>query len=270
MSRLASWEWAVDYEFLKVRRAGAVLVIGLNRPRKRNAFNVEMLHELSHAYAELDSDPDARVGVLYGEGGAFTAGLDLLSVAPAMQEGGALYPEGGVDPWRIGGRELSKPLVAAVHGKCLTLGIELLLASDIVVADAGATFAQLEVGRGLFPFGGATYRFPRASGWGNAMRWMLTAEEFGAAEALRIGLVQEVTPEGAHVARAVAIAESVARQAPLGVQATLRSARLALREGESAAESALTPEAQKLFTSDDLRVSLESFLTGTPPEYRGR
>src|SRR5690349_23555530 len=88
---------------------------------------------------------------------------------------------------------------------------------------------------GIMPFGGATFRAPAQLGWGNAMRFLLTAEEFGAAEALRIGLVQEVVPAGAHVDRARALAQLVARQAPLGVQGTLASARIAATQGEAAA-----------------------------------
>lgn len=76
-------------------------------------------------------------------------------------------------------------MLAAVQGKCLTLGIELLLAADIRVAARNATFAQIEIQRGIFPFGGATLRFPQVSGWGNATRYLLTGDEFGAAEAQR-------------------------------------------------------------------------------------
>ena len=108
-------------------------------------------------------------------------------------------PEGGINPWQVEGQQLTKPVVIAVQGTCLTLGIELMLASDIVVAADSATFAQIEVARGILPFGGATIRFPRAVGWGNAMRWILTGDTFDAAEALRIGLVQEVVPHGAAV-----------------------------------------------------------------------
>src|SRR5690349_1411815 len=107
----------------------------------------------------------------------------------------------------------------AVNGIAFTLSIELALAADDV------RFRQLEIGRGIMPFGGATFRAPAQLGWGNAMRFLLTAEEFGAAEALRIGLVQEVVPAGAHVQRAADLAHLIAQQAPLGVQATLASAR---------------------------------------------
>lgn len=123
---------------------------------------------------------------------------------------------------------MPKPAVMAVNGIAFTLSIELALAADIVIAADDVRFRQLEIGRGIIPFGGATFRAPAQLGWGNAMRFLLTAEEYGAAEALRIGLVQEVVPAGAHVQRAADLAHLIAQQAPLGVQATLASARAGL------------------------------------------
>src|SRR5262249_56738626 len=131
------------------------------------------------------------------------------------------------DPLAGGAPPVPKPVVMAVAGIAFTLSIELALASDIVVAAEGVRFRQLEIGRGIVPFGGATFRAPAQLGWGNAMRFLLTAEEFGATEALRIGLVQEVVPPGKHVERARAIAALIAKQAPLGVRATLANARVA-------------------------------------------
>lgn len=258
------------YEALTVTRDGAVLVIGLNRPEKRNAFNQVMIRELATVLGILDTDPDLRVGVLYGEGKSFTSGLDLPDVAPSLQDGSFQIPDGGIHPWQVDGRRLSKPLITAVHGKCLTLGIELVLAGDIAIAAESATFAQLEISRGIYPFGGATLRFPRTAGWGNAMRWMLTAEEFDSTEAHRIGIVAEVVPDGAHVQRAVQLAQTIARQAPLGVQATLRSARLAERDGAAAAEPELVPTVVNLFGTEDARIGIESFFTRQPAQFVGR
>jgi enoyl-CoA hydratase/carnithine racemase len=269
-SSAATVEYTEKYPTLSVRRAGHVLVIGLNRPGKRNAFNIDMLHQLALAEAELDEDGDLWAGVLYSEGSMFTAGLDLSSVAPLLAKGESLVPEGGLDPWQLGGRRLRKPLVVAVHGRCLTLGIELALTGDIVVAADSALFAQLEVARGIFPFGGATMRFPQATGWANAMRWMLTAEEFGAAEAHRIGLVQEVVADGAHVARAVEIAQRIAGNAPLGVQAALRHARHAVLNGEAAAEQALPAEITAIFATEDSRRGVEAFMQRSTAEWVGR
>lgn len=258
------------YQTLTVRRDGHVQIIGLNRPDKRNAFDSTMLRELATAYGEFDTDDTLRAAVLYGEGPMFTAGLDLASVAADIANNVSHVPDGGINPWQVDGRQLSKPLVTAVHGKVLTLGIELILAGDIAVAAESATFAQLEIARGIYPFGGATIRFPRAAGWGNAMRWMLTADTFDAREAHRIGIVQEVVPDGEQLHRAVAIAQTIARQAPLGVQATLRSARQAIRAGDAAAEADLVPAVQQLFASEDAAIGVRAFLSRSTAEFVGR
>ncbi len=104
-------------------------------------------------------------------------------------------------------------------------------ACDIRIASENATFAQIEIKRGIFPFGGATLRFPEIAGWGNAMRWLLTGDEFDANEAFRIGLIQEVTAHGKQIEKAVEIAETISKQAPLGVRATIESARKMQSEG---------------------------------------
>src|SRR5690606_17744817 len=148
-----------------------------------------------------------------------------------------------------------KPVVVAVQGICLTLGIELMLASEVSVAAAGTRFAQLEVSRAILPFGGATLRFPARCGWGNAMRWMLSGDFFDADEALRIGLVQEVAPDAAAaLERAIQIAETIAAQAPLAVQATLASARLAEQEGRAAAAAQLQQELVRLLGTEDAAI----------------
>jgi enoyl-CoA hydratase/carnithine racemase len=217
-----------------VDRDGHILLIGFNRPDKRNAADFQLLQELSLAYGELENDPELRCGLVYAHGDHFTGGLDLADVAPRIGADGLdITADGGINPWQVSGQQLTKPVVIAVQGICLTLGIELVLASDIAVAAQSTTFAQVEVGRGILPFGGATIRFPRAVGWGNAMRWILTGDTFDAAEALRIGLVQEVVPDGEQYDRALAIAKRVAAQAPLAVQAALADETLDMRRWES-------------------------------------
>jgi enoyl-CoA hydratase/carnithine racemase len=247
-----------------------MLLMGLNRVEKRNAFDTAMFHELALAYGELDRDDDLRVGVLYGNGPAFTGGMDLADMGPRIIAGESLLPEGGINPWGTDDNPVRKPIVAAVHGICLTLGIELLLAADVRIANEDARFGQIEVSRGITPFGGATTRLPHVAGWGNAMRWILTGEVFDATEALRIGLVQEVLTQGRHVERAVQIAHRIADQAPLGVQAALRLARLAIREGPAAAEQRFFPEVVNLLGTDDARRGLTAFLTRQPASFVGR
>jgi enoyl-CoA hydratase len=253
---------------ITLEKRGHVLLIGLNRPKKMNAFDVAMLKELSAAYESLETDPDARCAVLFAHGDHFTAGLDLANVAPMVQGGTPLYGGEAVDPWGVHGKARTKPVVIAVHGRCLTLGIELCLASDVVLAARDTKFAQIEIKRGIFPFGGATFRFVQVAGWGNAMRWLLTGDEFGADEAHRIGLVQEVVAPGAQLSRAIEIAETIAAQAPLGVQATIASARKSL--GEEVAARALLPEVQRLMATADAREGVASFLERRSAKFEGK
>ena len=247
-----------------------VFLIGFNRPRKKNAFNPEMPRELSDALTTFEDDPAHRCAVIFAHGDAFTAGLDLMSVAPLITSQTPFWPDTNVDPWRMGARERTKPVVCAVQGLCLTLGIELMLASDVNVVADNARFAQIEVKRGIFPFGGATIRFAAAAGWGNAMRYLLTGDEFDAAEALRIGIAQEVVSEAQLLERAVQIAKTIAAQAPLAVQATLASARLSVREGPAAAAEKLMPELLRILKTEDVAEGLASFMERRDAKFTGR
>lgn len=223
---------------IDLERRGPILLIGLNRPEKRNALNQKMLRELSAAYAALCDEPDLRCGVLHSTADLFSAGLDLVDMAPMLtaesdEAAPVLTAEDEVDPFggasasgRVG-RPRTKPIVTAVEGRCHTAGLELALATDIVVAGGDAIFAQDEVRHGLMPLGGAVERFVRRCGWGEAMRWLLTGEAFSAAEALRIGVAQEVTPAGSALARALEIAGAVAAAAPAGIRGVLENAALA-------------------------------------------
>ena len=255
-------------ERVLVERRGHLLLIGLNRPHKRNAADLAMLHQLAQAYTLLHTDAELRVGVVHAVGEHFTGGLDLADVGPALASGSAeLLPPGTIDPWGVATEPVAKPVVFAVQGSCLTLGVELALASDVVVAAAGTRFAQLEVSRGIMAFGGATLRLPRL-GWGDAMRWLLTGDSFGADEALRIGLVQQVVPDGDQLDAAVALAERIAAQAPLAVQATLANARLALTDPR-AAVGRLHPVVAMLARTSDAQRAIAGYLGGQRVDFTG-
>lgn len=247
---------------------GHLYLIGLNRPEKRNAANLAMLDALALAYGELDRNPALRAGVVFAHGEHFSAGLDLSDVAPAIAQGGSLpIPSGGLDPWAIQTKPVSKPVVMAIQGICYTLGIELALASDVVIASSDATFAQLEVARGIMPFGGATTRFPRAAGWSRAMRWILTAQPFDSAEALACGVVTEVV-DHAPLDRAIEVADAIAANAPLAVMATLASAR-AGRLDMAGEHSALPGRLAALMGTRDVQRGLEAFLSKQPASFQG-
>ncbi len=252
-----------------VERRGHVLLMGLNRPDKGNSVTTGMLRELVAAYTELENDDDLWVGLVFGHGGHLTTGLDLVEITPHLGELESYYPDGSVDPWGIRGRVRTKPVVAAAQGWVITAGIELLLASDVRIAAKSTRFTQMEVQRGIFAFGGATIRMPREAGWGNAMRWILTGDEFDAQEAYRIGLVQEIVPDGEQFDRALALAEHIAAQAPLAVRASMASARTALVEGENAAKAQLLPTLYGLAGSNDAAEGVTSFIERRPARFTG-
>jgi enoyl-CoA hydratase/carnithine racemase len=254
---------------ISLERRGHVLLMGLDRAAKRNAFDLALWDGLCRAYGELERDAELRVGVLHAHGDHFTGGLDLPQWTAMFSGEQFAIPEGGLDPLGLVSR-VTKPVVCAIQGICLTLGIELLLAADLRVCARSARFGQIEIKRGIYPVGGATLRFPREVGWGNAMRWLLTGDEFDAAEAHRIGLVQEVTEHGDQLARAVALAEAIAAQAPMGVYATLASSRFALPAAEAAAAARLLPDLQPLMASDDVQEGLRAFVERRPGRFRGR
>lgn len=253
---------------LEVR--GHVAIIGINRPEKRNAFDRAMLRAFAQAMTDADGDPGVRCMVVHAVGNHFSAGLDLADVAPGVAQGEGLAPPDIIDPWATHGRRRTKPLILAVQGIAFTLSIELVLAADITVAAEDVRFGQIEIKRGIFPFGGATLRFPQVAGWGNAMRYLLTGDEFGAQEAYRLGLVQEVVEKGRQLERALALAETVAKQAPLGVQATLASAWQTLHEGPDAAARALLPKIRELMSSEDAAEGVQSFLERREGRFKGR
>ena len=256
---------------ITVERDGPVLLIGVNRPEKRNAFDLATIEQLAAAYEQLGGERELRAGVLFAHGDHFSAGLDLGEVGPAVAERGpnALAGPGRYDPFGVWGEQVPKPIVMAVQGIAFTLSIELALASDIVIAADDVRFCQLEIARGIMPFGGATFRAPAQLGWGNAMRFLLTAEEFGAEEAMRIGLVQQVVPAGTQLERATDIARVIAAQAPLGVQATLANARVSRAAAEHAATEHLREIVPRVLRSADAAEGVRSFLERRAGQFTG-
>lgn len=255
-----------------VERHGSILSIGINHAAKRNAIDPEMFYEIAAAYGTLSHDPDLRVGVVYAVGDHFCAGLDLAKWQDIIASGHLPeLPESSCDPFAIAAdRICKKPLVFAVQGICYTFGVESMLAADVRIATNNARFAQLEVKRGIFPFGGATVRLVHEIGWGNAMRYLLTGEEMNAADALRLGLVQELVEPGQQLTRAMAVAASIAAQAPLAVQATLASARESLRDGEDLAFAGLFPKLMQLSGTEDVKEGLRAFLERRSGDFVGR
>lgn len=255
---------------IRLEQRGALLLIGIDRAAKRNGFTPKMFAELAAAYTRLEEDPELRVGVLYAEGDHFSAGLDMPRCAPLRLEGKPYIPTTEVDPFGLREPVKTKPVVMALKGISFTVAIELMLAADIAIAAENCRFSQIEVKRGIMAGCGATFRFVERAGWGNAMKLLLTGDEFGAAEAYRLGFVQEVVPVGQELIRALEIAERIAEQAPLAVRATMENARTALAQGWQAAYARIATVQQGLYRSEDAKEGVQSFIEKRPGRFVGR
>ncbi len=257
-----------------VEREGHVLVVTMNRPEARNALSGEMLARMGDAWKLLDTDPELRVGILTGAGGTFCAGADLkaMSGGYAEDEWTARFKEDADLQWKALLRHARprKPIIAAVEGFAIAGGTEILQGTDVRVAGAGATFGVAEVRRGLFPLGGSTVRLRRQIPYTLAAEILLTGRNVSATEAKEIGLIGRVVPDGEALAEARRIAEQIAANGPLAVQAVLRS----LRETEGMTEvEALQRELQiglPVFATEDAKEGPRAFKEKRPPEFKGR
>lgn len=243
---------------IRSERHGPILKMVIDHPAKKNAFTPPMMAQLAAAMTELDRDPDLWVGVLCAEGDHFTAGLDMPKFFGPTATPPEI-PDDHIDPFGLR-NHCRKPVVTAVQGICFTVGIEMALAGDIVVAAQGSRFCQMEAKRGIAPLGGAHFRFIGRAGWGNAMYHLLLCDEFGAEEAWRIGLVQEVTAPGAQVERAMEIARLIAANAPIGIQVTKEAGRKFIEAGERAAIAIIPAIRERVMGAADAAEGIASFV----------
>lgn len=254
-----------------VERRGGVVLIGINRPDRHNRVDPETFRALARAYSEFDGDPLLRAAVLFGHGENFSRGIDVDAFAEEKKTAKPrAFDADEIDP--LGRRRpLRKPLVAVVHGDTWNMGHELFLVADIRIASAETRFGQDENTHGRFPGGGSTVRFPREAGWGNAMRYMLTGDHWGAEEARRMGLVQEIAPDPELAFQAgLVMADKIAQCGPLGIKTTLASAHVAMAEGEGAAFSKIEEQYRSLYDTEDFREGRKAEAEGRTPVYVGR
>ncbi len=253
---------------IDVEARDKVLLIGINREQKRNSLTPDMLFALADALDRLEDTADLNVGLIYGVGPNFSAGLDLARSIGMMTGREGRRPITGIDPLQLN-RRCTKPLVAAVRGYVFTAALEIVLSCDIVVAANNAEFGQLEPTRGIIPQGGATVRWVQRTGWGNAMYHLLRSDKFNTDEAYRIGLAQEVVEPDEVFDRALELAKEIAENAPIAIRETKKSALRYLAEGEAATFSGLNWTQERLSTTKDAMEGLQSFLEKRPPKFTG-
>ncbi len=260
----AAGRGAVGEEVLTERR-GRVLVITLNRPEVRNAVNLPLAQGVADALDLLDGDAELSVGVLFGAGKGFCAGMDLKAFSSGQRPWVADRGFAGIVQ-----RGPVKPLIAAVEGFAVAGGLEIALACDLIVAAAGAKLGIPEVKRSLVAAGGALLRLPRRIPYHLAMELALSGEPIPAERAAGIGLVNRVVPAGTALEAAIALAEEIAANAPLALIASKRI----LQEqwdwpvGEAFARQA--PISEPVFTSEDAREGALAFAEMRQPVWRGR
>ncbi|KHD76425.1 enoyl-CoA hydratase [Actinoplanes utahensis] len=254
-----------------VEQRGPVLIVTMNRPHVRNALSAEMLAVMRDAWDRADTDPEIRVAILTGAGGAFCAGADLRAMTG--DHPGESFRNGGADLSRIDallkGRRLTKPLIAAVEGAAVAGGTEILQATDVRVAGASARFGVSEARWGLFPLGGSAVRLPRQLPYTVAAELLLTGRHLSAAEARDIGLIGHVVPDGQALSRALEIAETIAANGPLAVRAILRTIRETEGLPENEAFAIESRIGMEVFTSDDAKEGPRAFVEKRRPDFKG-
>jgi enoyl-CoA hydratase len=259
-----------DDQHCLVEKRGHVLIVTMNRPEAKNALSGPMLAGMTAAWNQVDEDPGIRVAILTGAGGAFCAGADLKAMTTSHPGDSAKSMDLSVIESLLKGRRLTKPLIAAVEGPAIAGGTEILQATDIRVAGESARFGVSEPRWGLFPLGGSAVRLVRQIPYTVAADLLLTGRHITAPEAKEIGLIGHVVADGEALAKALEIADSIAANGPLAVQAILRT----IRESEGMHENDAFRLDAKLgmavFQSEDAREGPRAFAEKRKPDFRGR
>jgi enoyl-CoA hydratase len=242
-----------------------VLVVTLDRPRVRNAIDLETIDGLETALDRLDGDPALRAGVLTGASGTFCAGMDLKAFAAVQDDSVA---ENALA--RIVRRTTRRPLIAAVEGFAVGGGCELALACDLIVAASDASFGLPEVRHSLVPSGGGLLRLPRRLPFGLAMEMALTGAMMGADRAFEHGLVNRLVAPGAALDAALALAAEVAANGPLAltaIKALVWGQLDQTSEQYWAAQDRVLPAVN---SSHDAREGVRAFTEKRAPVWEGR
>jgi enoyl-CoA hydratase len=255
-----------------VEQEGHTLVVTMNRPEARNALSGEMMDTMREAWDRVNDDPEIRVAILTGAGGAFCAGADLKAMTSSHP--GDSFEGGGWDLSVIKpllkGFRLTKPLIAAVEGPAIAGGTEILQATDIRVAGESARFGVSEPRWGLYPLGGSAVRLVRQLPYTVAADLLLTGRHIKAPEAKEIGLIGHVVPDGTALDKAREIADSIAANGPLAVQAILRTIRDTEGMHEDEAFKLDAKVGAPVFSSEDAKEGPKAFAEKRPPVWSGK
>jgi enoyl-CoA hydratase len=260
---------------VEVEREGGVLIVTMNRPQRYNAMTLTMFAQMADAWQELREDDSLTCAILTGAGGNFSAGMDLRAMAGDADETGAIDTAQRLkdDPgfvWRglLKTDRPYKPVIAAVEGYAYAGGTEILQGTDIRVASTSARFAVSEAKRSLYPMGGSAVRLRRQIPYAWAVDILVSGRDITAQEALQLGLVSHVVPEGGALAKAKEVAADVAACGPLAVEAIMQVLRETEHMSEADAFAYEQPLGNAVFASDDAKEGPLAFKEKRDPVYK--
>ncbi len=262
---------------IEVTRDGHVMVITMNRPKRKNAMTLTMFALLADAWQELSDDEDLRCAVLTGADGNFSSGMDLRAMAGDVDPDGAIDEQARLrdDPGFIYRGLLktyrpTKPVIAAVEGVSIAGGTEILQGTDIRVAGESARFGVSEARWSLYPMGGSAVRLQRQIPYTVAADILLTGKHVYAPEAKEIGLIGHVVPDGTALDRALEIGETIAANGPLAVEAILKTLHETQHMGEEEAFEYENAYTMTVMSSDDAKEGPRAFAEKRTPDFKRR
>lgn len=251
-----------------------IATLTLNRPERLNTISGPMLDQMSELLVRANADPDVRVVILTGTGRAFCAGLDLNSASKGEGIGSSTAAQPATIDLRTAPPTvlfaMDKPVIAALNGSAAGYGMDMAIGCDIRVMAEDAKLAAAFVKRGVVPESGGTWLLPRMIGWAKAAELVFTGRTLSAAQALELGLANHVVPTADVAATARALAQEIAANAPLAVQASKRMMRMGLDETFETHVQHVYLQLLPLFRSEDFKEGIASFLEKRPAAFAGR
>jgi enoyl-CoA hydratase len=257
----------MEYKNLVIEKDKGVALVKINRPKVLNALNTEVLDEIWCAFTELDADEEAHCIVLTGEGKAFVAGADIAEMKDMTGEQARVFSEKGQAAFRAIERT-GKPVIAAVNGFALGGGLELAMACDIRWASDKAKLGQPEVTLGVIPGFNGTARLRRLVGEGNARLILFSGEMIGAGDALRMGLVQGISPAETFMEDVMVKAKTIASRGPAALRLMKK---LLSANAELGMEAAATFESMAFgscFATGEAKEGMGAFIEKRPPDWK--
>ena len=255
----------MELQILKVEVSDQIALVTISRPEALNALNTRFFNEMDQVVAEINGRTDVRVMIITGEGKAFVAGADIAEMVDKTPEEGSDFSRLGQNTFRSLG-EMEIPVIAAINGFALGGGLELAMGCDFRIASSKSKFGQPEVSLGLIPGYAATQRLPRLTGLGDALYLLMTSDMIGAADALRIGLVQKVVEPEELMETVMGIANTIITKGPKAIKLIKKVVRQGMAEGFNEGSELEADMFGTLF-KDEGETGMKAFLEKKRPEW---